>query len=271
MSSTGRGGAPRMVDDFYETPAWATRSLLRRLGLERQIFARGRSPTVLDPCAGNGAILEVVRAEWPESQLLAFELRAEREAAIRGAMSDNGCFLARDSLTREPWEIHGCSADLVLTNPPFVKDLAFVERALREAPFVAMLLKLSFMASIARLPFHKEHPSSVLPLPRRPSFAASIKCARNNKKERDPCSFAVIQSLRDLRPPACPLCGAKVTVNTTDSADYAWYVWPAIFGRWEPLDVAEDTDGAAPELQEAPLPPGEAQTSPPAAALRGGE
>lgn len=62
MSSTNRakGGYVRHEDDFYETPSWCTRALLRHLqkiGLLSPALAPIRS--VLDPFSGRGAILDV--------------------------------------------------------------------------------------------------------------------------------------------------------------------------------------------------------------------
>ena len=48
MSSTNRG-AVRHADDFYSTPAWATRAILPHL---RPVQSR----SVLEPACGDGAI-----------------------------------------------------------------------------------------------------------------------------------------------------------------------------------------------------------------------
>lgn len=234
MSSTHRG-AKRMADDFYETPPWATRAILRVLG--------PRDGVILDPCAGDGAILAVAREMCPVAHLSAIELRPEHEAACRGAMS--GPFVRptdlviRDALLPESWR--GRTTDrphLVLTNPPFELSMEFVRRALDEVSrggTVAMLLRLAFMASIERQAFHNERPADVFVLPRRPSFAASLKCS---KKRETGCTYAEILPLKAPRPKACPLCGAKVSVTTNDSADYAWFVWSwGCGGRWKTLDI----------------------------------
>ena len=55
MSATGRG-IKRHPDDFYATPAWCTRAILRRLKLPATC-------SVLDSSCGTGAILDVLENE----------------------------------------------------------------------------------------------------------------------------------------------------------------------------------------------------------------
>lgn len=80
MSATNRG-AERRADDYYATPAWATAALLDWFERQR-LTMRG---TILDPFAGDGAILEVVKdRSWPwVERLAAVEIRPEAEPALR--------------------------------------------------------------------------------------------------------------------------------------------------------------------------------------------
>ncbi len=152
MSATGRNlvGNERRADDHYATPAWATRAILPKLRL------RG---SILDPCAGEGAILRVLADLGHE--VCGVELDAER-AAKAGAS-------CRDALGSEAWPACGT----IITNPPYCRAQEFIERALRETRLecdVAMLLRLNFLGSQKRAAFHRAHPSDVGVLPRRPSF-----------------------------------------------------------------------------------------------------
>lgn len=83
MSSTNRG-AERHPHDFYATPADTTRALVRWL------LRRGEFPErTLDPFAGDGAILRVLREEGHcPTRLNAVEIRPEIEAPLREA-TDN--------------------------------------------------------------------------------------------------------------------------------------------------------------------------------------
>jgi hypothetical protein len=150
--------------DFYPTPAWCTRALLAVLDV--------RGKTVLEPCAGTGAIAEALRAAGADVSCIEIEpKRAEQSNA-----------LCADFLTIEP---AARAHDMVITNPPFALAMEFVQRSLLWAPTVAMLLRISWLASLKRAAFLRANTPSLYVLPKRPSF----------------------------------------TGKGTDSADYAWFVW----------------------------------------------
>lgn len=155
MSSTGRG-AVRNADDFYSTPEWCTRLFFHALKIPK-------GTTILDPCCGDGAILEVASDLGYATE--GIELDAERaaEAAAKGFN-----VVVRDALSADPW----AGPAVILTNPPYTYALEFVERAIAESGGrdVAMLLRLAFVASKKRAAFHKKHPSDIYPLSRRPSY-----------------------------------------------------------------------------------------------------
>lgn len=152
MSATNRGAA-RRPGDFYATPAWVTRAILPHL----PAFA-----TVLDPCAGEGAILREVGG--------GFGIERDFERVHRCHAQDIPCTHG-DALASEA--VWGRFSVCVM-NPPFSQAEAFVRRALAEAApqraTVAALLRLAFLEGIARAPLHREHPADVYVLPRRPSF-----------------------------------------------------------------------------------------------------
>jgi len=201
MSSTT---LPRNVarQDFYRTPAWATEAIVPvvRKGLSTRDRVVGKIPreehwTILDAGAGDGAITRVVAAAFPESSVKGIELDRKLVDAASLPILFEGDFFFEG---RE-WE---SEVDAIVMNPPFSQAREFVERALsvveeRDGVVVA-LLRLAWMAGKSRAPFHREHPSDVYVLPRRPSF----------------------------------------TGVGTDSADYGWFVWRhgQIGGRWRVLD-----------------------------------
>lgn len=176
MSATGRSqaagtGVVRHPDDFYSTPAWATRSLLRAfgaIGLTRE--------TVLDPCCGDGAILDVVKAEWPWMKLAGYELNEQRADAARSKHSVK----QRDALSAEPWTTTATDPRWIITNPPYGLALQFAQRAIAEISnendhgqatgTVAMLMRLNWLASQKRAAWMRAQTPSVFVLPKRPSF-----------------------------------------------------------------------------------------------------
>jgi SAM-dependent methyltransferase len=160
MSATNRSDV-RHPDDFYATPAWATRAILRRLRV-------GPGHRVLEPGCGTGAILKEIVATGAHA--VGIESHADRAAeAAKHASVACGDYLR----TLELAPAH--RYDLVLGNPPFKHAREFVEKALTQGAGVCMLLRLSWLASRSRADFHRAHPSRVFILPRRPSFTPDGK------------------------------------------------------------------------------------------------
>lgn len=151
MSSTNRG-AERAPNDLYVTPAWCVEAVLPLLPM---------GGSILDPCCGTGAILDVVRERIDSPEYAyGYDLVTHPGVDLR----------QRDALSVEGWQ----RPDLVITNPPYSLAEAFVERAIAEtAPHggtVAMLLRLAFLASRKRVALLRAHPPDVHVLSRRPSF-----------------------------------------------------------------------------------------------------
>ena len=168
MSSTNRG-AERRERDFYPTPAKATKALLdwahNSVDDINLVMA-----SVLDPCAGDGAILRVAR-EFGCARL-AYEIRPE-------------CRESLDIVTH-PWRVTIGDAlaikldlfpvDAVITNPPFSLSREFIDAYRDRAPFAAFLLPLNFLASQKRAAWWIANPPAhVLVLPFRPSFTGDGK------------------------------------------------------------------------------------------------
>lgn len=153
MSVTGHNPV-RRADDFYATPAWCTRAIVRRLFI-------GSKDDVLDPCSGDGAIMKVVREMCPNTSVRGIEIDPHR-AELSGA--EAGDALSID-WRRPHW---------VITNPPFSLAMEFVQRAheqcISSGGNVAMLLRLPWLASQKRAEWLRAHTPSVYVLPKRPSF-----------------------------------------------------------------------------------------------------
>lgn len=163
--------------DFYETPAWAVQALLPHIPERDQRWA------ILEPAAGRGAILDVLRDSWIQPCTVAayelhrerFEELAERHRFIVGCK--NADFLSADVRADFPGLFPGPL--LVVMNPPYTQPrptigLEFVEKALEVAGpegCVAALLPLDFATGVERCKrIHDIHPGSVYPLRRRPHF-----------------------------------------------------------------------------------------------------
>lgn len=168
MSSTTKPRASRGLD-YYRTPSWCVAAIAPHLP---------RVPA-LDPCCGDGAILDALReCGWEATAWLwgyeADECRADDA-------HDNGHDVECEDALGNSWS----TPSLVVMNPPFSRAEAFVRKALSEtAPVrgtVAALLRLAFLEGKSRAEFHREHQSDVFVLSRRPSF---------DGKGTDSCAYA---------------------------------------------------------------------------------
>jgi hypothetical protein len=124
--------------DFYPTPIEAVRGFL---SAEGQYLPLRR---LWEPACGDGAIVLPLRAAGYE--VLATDL------------VDRGCPDSESGVDfLLPWSLD-VYVDGIVTNPPFKLARAFVDRALEYAPYVAMLLRVSFLEGTARRPWFKHSP-----------------------------------------------------------------------------------------------------------------
>ena len=135
--------------EYYPTPEWMTRALLRRV----HVF------DVLEPCSGENAITKVVAATQSYgSFVLTNDLDPARPADMH-----------LDATTEQAWtRFEKYRPHWVVTNPPFNLADAIVPLAVRHVRSVAMMLRLSWLEpTAARAPFLSAHPPSrLIVLPR---------------------------------------------------------------------------------------------------------
>jgi hypothetical protein len=128
--------APETADlDSYQTPIELTRALIHIEG--------DRIPHVCwEYGAGTGNIVTALR----ESGRTCY-------ASDIFDYGFPGCKIEdyRDAVPE--WDVEG-----IVTNPPFTFALEFLQKSLREVPYVAYLLRTNFLESVGRLPFFREHP-----------------------------------------------------------------------------------------------------------------
>ena len=178
----------RPMLDFYETPSWAIRAVIPALpSLDGK--------RVLDPGCGTGAILRELGAAFPECDITGLE---KDRARFEHAISTTDL-----PVIRGDFFTHAEKYDAIVSNPPYSHALEFVQHALTLAPVVCMLLRLPWLASQKRAEWHRENPSHVNVLPKRPSFTGDGK---------------------------------------TDATEYAWFVWGTgreDAGRWDILRIGQ--------------------------------
>lgn len=248
MSATHRTKAERAENhDYYRTPAWCVRAIAEHL----PVLEYGVNAPVLDPCAGDGAILDAfcdaddepphpIYGRGAERHLAGIELQADLAAKIRPSTYAHGeplptVITVRDALSPEPW---GCTGHIVM-NPPFSHAEAFVRRAIAEAAphggSVFALLRLGFIESAERADLHLEYPSHAHVLPRRPSFCLAVRCVDKA------CGWRAQLPVDGPRPKTCPTCTGYLATSATDASAYAWFEWgPRALGGWSILDVKDE-------------------------------
>ena len=177
--------------DLYETPVWQTHALLR--------FHPDIRGTVLDPCAGTGAIVRVLT-------------------------NSGHTVVTSDVDTTQPTMIHGdaqtCSlysavgpVDWVVTNPPYRMPQCFeiVAQAVAHAKVgVAMLLRLSFREPTRlRGPWLRNHPvNRLLTLPR-------TSYTQDGKTDSVTTEWCIWTKLPTPLPPILSLYGVKEIDDAT--------------------------------------------------------
>lgn len=113
-------------NDLYETPAVAVHALLRTELISHYVW---------EPACGPGAIVRVLREAGHQvyaSDLVDYASPDQDEAGVDFLMERTSPF------------------DTIVTNPPFKLAGEFVEKALKLAPKVYMLLRLAFLESEKR-------------------------------------------------------------------------------------------------------------------------
>lgn len=220
MSSTNRG-AERREADFYPTVPWVTRAVYR--WLLRYGYVTPRT-SIVDPCAGDGAILRALRADGHMGYMRALELRTECAPQLMtipqpmpGAML---ALVGLDSLTSGECVLW--PDEVTITNPPFGLAAPFVERWAAPATVAAMLLPTGFLGSAERAEWWPTvRPAHMLVLSERPAFVAVCK-GIGKSKER-----AVVKGCGKSYPLGTKgVCACAGTIGAgTDSSTYAWFVW----------------------------------------------
>lgn len=162
------GDYERQAEDWYVEPAWCWEVLFD--------VVRFPGGLILDPACGGGTGLERARARGYH--------------AVGSDIVDRGCGACVADFLSPDYPLRDCA---VATNPPYRLAEQFARRALEiEAPMVALLVPLPFLASQRR----------------RPLFTTS------------PVSRVVVLSKRPSMPP-----GGLDLPPTGGKEDYCWVVW----------------------------------------------
>lgn len=166
MSATGRNILDRDPFDYYPTPAWCVDRLV-----EAAPHLRTAS-TVLEPCAGDGAIVRALRP-YTDAKIAAWEIQARFRVQLEQCADDVsiGDAFELSEICGEYVRIEGAARfDLTLTNPSFSLAYFLLRSLWSISDRIVFLLRLSFLASIDRYPFLSERAPDLYVLPNRPIF-----------------------------------------------------------------------------------------------------
>ena len=151
MSATNRG-CERKAYDFYATPPETIRAFLANFD------GISSGDRILEPSAGNGQIVKVLREGGYDNRIDAVELRPEERGTLE-ALADNvtiGSFF-----DYEP----DCGYDVIIGNPPYSLALDFINKSLEllhPGGLLIFLLRTNFLESEKRFKWWQEHPLSGL-------------------------------------------------------------------------------------------------------------
>ena len=139
----GNGGKRKRIENnFYATPKESTLNLCEHEKIKGDI---------LEPCVGQGHILEVLKEKCNYSTLTAVDLidRGYQNTIIQD-------FLEWDTTKKFDW---------IVTNPPYKLAKEFVEKSLtllKDNGHIAMFLKIQFLEGVARKKFFENYPPKTI-------------------------------------------------------------------------------------------------------------
>lgn len=253
MSSTRKGQRGEALDVFL-TPEWVVRADAFELDyiatrLRRQIQSApffGRSSvlsrsdvlTVLEPCAGDGAIVRGLAAVLTVPfRVVAIEVRQspvlrERwtQLSARAARGDLGLCQNVTLITGNFFECVShpalAAVDLITTNPPFSMAQEFISTSRSRWPnaWNSWLLRLNFLGSEERHEWLQKETVQARVLPNRPSFVTQTRLKTDKKTGKQ-----------------------RLVTTQSDSIEYAWMT----FGRGWGLHLLPTTPAGVRRAENA--------------------
>lgn len=146
----GAGKTKRRELDFYPTPSNVTIALLNFLFERNYLVATSK---IWEPACGNGAMSEVIKKYCKDVYSSDLYNLGYGNMGVDFLSTKNNTF------------------DAIITNPPFNMSTKFIEKAVKEADIVCMLLKSQYWHSKSRYElFMQNTPAYILPLTWRPNF-----------------------------------------------------------------------------------------------------
>lgn len=152
--------------DFYPTPKTAFDAMYEADQENWRLLHK-----VLEPCAGDGNLVQFIKERHPTVYVVANELDIAHQPQLE--QSGANLYSYNDFLAMPAVEGY---YDIIITNPPFSLAQEVLEKVLDEwkPKRAIMLLRLNFLASQKRKEFWQKHsPSRIYVLSKRPSFTGN--------------------------------------------------------------------------------------------------
>ena len=207
--------APWQALEFFPTPPWATRALLRYVIAGPSMAVEG---SAWEPCAGLGHMSDTLRESFDTvraSDVYAYPVEGGGDAGRFEI--DRFDFLDEAAIVRAP------EVDWIITNPPFSKASAMLGHALLKARLgVAFLLRMQWLEGETR--FREVYAD------RAPSLVAPFV-------ER------------------VPMCEGGLDPEGSTATMYAWFVWLREPDAWRRSDAPEWLFGSPDDLTLHLIPP----------------
>jgi hypothetical protein len=159
MSATRK--PKRVGSDNYPTEQWAIRRFLESWPGLHQAGTKW-----LEPCAGDGVIMDTVNQFRGDIDWTAIEVRDTRKQLER---------YTNDVKIGSFFDTFESGYDVVIMNPPFGLLMDFVEKALKLAPTVITFQSLNFLGSTSRNEWLLENTPNMYVLPDRTSHTGDGK------------------------------------------------------------------------------------------------
>lgn len=152
--------------EYFPTPEWAIHAFLDHYALDlKALQSESPIPVVVDPCAGDGRILRILRDKL---SYLPFAINTDIAPRAPNVIK-------ADAILGLPVYMERLS-DLTILNPPFSLAVDFFNTVKKYSKRIAMLQRLNFLGSQKRHEFWvKNAPDAVYVYSQRPSFSGDKK------------------------------------------------------------------------------------------------
>lgn len=164
MSATRRGRRKSGADNF-PTPEWTIERFLEEWDDLHTVGTRW-----LEPCAGDGVIIDVVNRVRPGIDWTACDIRDSTHGRLTRALGGKAPTIGDFFELFKRYQAEGRRFDVAIMNPPFRLTLEFILACLELADVVVCLQRMNYCGSEDRNEFFRANMPNLYVVPNRVSF-----------------------------------------------------------------------------------------------------